>query len=211
MITTKHIKQIIKQNPSLVRLPYEERIKVRSYAHIAGKNKLSTEAKTAFKNPEEEKIHNIHAQLITDFNLIYKNPIEIRLYSIGTLFTKSNKNSYNITNNKNYNLEDKSQQVRFEKFPKQIKNDLHIIKNSSKYFCDNNVKKKIESTEEYKAMFNKVMEELKTSNIQVRLADISNAVELSETGYNVLINLKEPKDKSSLMTKLEINKEHGVH
>lgn len=149
---------------------------------------------------------NYHAQYITDFNIIYENPEDIKLYSIATLHTSPVKKSYTISSNENYKFENKPQQIQFHKQHVQIKDKLHIIKNSKKYFEDSNVKENIEKLPEYKEMFDNVIGELKSQAIKFRIAQ--NTADFSITGFNIFLKKNPVIPKNDLLETLNIPQDH---
>ena len=72
-------------------------------------------------------------QLITDFNLIYKNIEQIKLYSIRSLHTKPTENFYPISENENYRFEHKNQYITFFRKIYIVDHKLHFLKDSKKY------------------------------------------------------------------------------
>jgi hypothetical protein len=127
---------VFKTSSRIVNQNLQNTTNTRAYAGFAGKSKLGTK----FLNKEETVI-NSHQQYITDFSIIYENPKDIQLYQIGTLFTNPNKNSYNVSNEKNYKFEDKTQQIKFFDKVIPVNANVHIVKNSMKYFDNSEIKK----------------------------------------------------------------------
>lgn len=153
------------------------------YASLAGRSTIPKE-QNIFTKEELKHLINNHIQLITDFNLIYEDPTQIKLYQIGTLFTKPIKGSYNVSKVKNYTLEEKPQELKFFKNVIPVKYDLHVIAKSKEYFQHKETRKIIEETIEYKEMFNKVLKKFKLKNIKVRPA--LNEEEMISTGLEIL-------------------------
>ena len=179
-----------------------EMIRERSFAAIAGKSKFP---KTFLEQQTKKDIQteiNPHAQYITDFNLIYENPKDIQLFSIGSLHTNPVPNSHKISEEQNYKQENKTQQIKFFKTPVKIIADIQIVKDSKKYFDDVTIKETIENTIVYKALFNDVLKELQAKAIKVKIAETSE--ELKQTGFHVLVDLNPLQDRNTLFETLSI-------
>jgi hypothetical protein len=200
---TKPIKNSVGGNlrSTYKEMPRED--KVRNYAGVAGKTKFSTDQSIEFSTKIKRSLINNHAQLITDFDLIYENPDNIRVYAIGTLHTKPHNYSVEISKVQNYSLENKTQQIRFFTKPKQIKNDIYLLEKSKRYFSDINIKSRIESSQEYKELFGIVLKELSDLNIKVR--SITKEDNIESTGLNVLLNCIKTKE-NNIMALLCFNK-----
>lgn len=213
MFTSKHLGQrLIKtniqklaENPNLLK-PYVNELdnKERHYACFAGKGKSTSNQTKIFSSVEQKELVNAHAQLVTDFNLIYDNPKEIRLYAIGTMITKPIGGSTELSPGQNYKFENKSQQVKFFNKPIEIQDKVYIIKKSRNYFDEPSIKKKLESADEYKVLFSHVLKELKVSQIKVRLAKDND--DILKTGYNVLLNTENIDNKNNFLDILILNK-----
>jgi hypothetical protein len=105
----------------------------------------------------------------------------------------------------NYRFEKKTQYIVYVKKPIPVEKELHIVKKSKKYFDQQEVKENIENTNEYKNLFNEVLNELKSKNITVRLPNTKEDENL--TGYNVLLNKLSLKEKNEYMETLPITNE----
>ena len=171
----------------------------RGYAAVAGKYKYIPPNNYEF----DKHLINQHAQYITDFNIIYENPKDIQLFSIGTLHTTPEKNSSTISYTQNYRFQNKPQQIQYHQKPLHITDKLNIIKNSKKYFDDIKVKENIEKVPQYKAMFTNVMEELKAKGIKFRIAQ--NREDFSLTGFNVFLKMHLVIPKNDLLETLDIS------
>jgi hypothetical protein len=175
------------------------------YAAVVAKSKIEEQDKDPNKMIQK-KLHNIHAQLITDFNVIYDNPKQIRLFQIATLHTKSSCKSHNLSDAKNYREQEAPQKITFFPKPLLIKDKLHFVKNSDNYFNKKDIKNVLESNEEYKKLFNKVLDELKSKQIGHRIATIEKDYLL--TGFNILVSSQNNNyDKNTYMQILNINHE----
>lgn len=76
---------------------------------------------------------NGHVQLITDFNLIYENPNNTKLYQIGTLFTKPTSTFFTLLQTENYNTENKTQRWGVFEEAILVENKLYFVKSSRVY------------------------------------------------------------------------------
>ena len=188
---------IFKTSSRMINQNLQNITNTRAYAGFAGKSKLGTK----FINKEETVI-NSHQQYITDFSIIYENPNDIQLYQIGTLFTNPNKNSYNVSNEKNYKFEDKTQQIKFFDKVIPVNANVHIVKNSMKYFDNSEIKQNVENNDTYKKLFNQVLEELKAKGIKYKIAETSE--DFQQTGFNILKNLNPTLEKNSLLETLHL-------
>ena len=178
-------------NMRIVRPAIYNTLESRQYASFCGKSKIPKEYDNFDKDTKQNLIAN-HFQLITDFNLIYENPEDIRLYQIGTLFTNPRKTSYTLSKIENYKAENKPQEIQFLHKPIPVIGTAFKANDSEVYFNKAEIKNKIEDHTAYKKLFDVVMKELKESNITVREA-LSHEEQF--TGYHILLNQKNVIDK----------------
>src|ERR1700761_1705967 len=151
---------------------------IRPYASRAGKTKMTKEDIKEYSKEEVNNI-NIHAQFVTDFNLIYEKEGEERLFATAFLHTNKTKDSFQISNNQNYSFENKSQNITFLKKPIEVTNDIHVFKKSEEYFNKPETKKDIEDMPQYIKMKDKVIAELKELEIAVREAKTEEEMDLT--------------------------------
>jgi len=151
---------------------------IRPYASRAGKTKMTKEDIKEYSKEEVNNI-NIHAQFVTDFNLIYEKEGEERLFVTAFLHTNKTKDSFQISNNQNYSFENKSQNITFLKKPIEVTNDIHVFKKSEEYFNKPETKKDIEDMPQYIKMKDKVIAELKELEIAVREARTPEEMDLT--------------------------------
>ena len=171
----------------------------RTFASIAGKYK---QKEFVENNAFIKKVYNNHAQYITDFNLIYEDPKDIRLYSIASLHTQPVKESHTISTNQNYKFEAKPQEIQFHKSPTWVKNDLHIVKDSQQYFDNPDIKKNVEKFAEYKYLYDQVIKELNEKSIKYRVAQ--SPEDHTQTGFNVFVNTYKLSSTNKLLDKLTL-------
>ena len=181
----------------------------RTYAASAGKFKFSKEQTNDFSKQIKKDLINNHSQFITDFNIIYENPDNINLYAIASLHTKSTITSHKISSSQNYNFENKPQEIQFHEKSAVVTGNLHLVKNSKKYFDNTEIKKNIENTQEYKKLFDNVIQELQAKGIKYRVAE--NDQDNSLTGFNVLLKRNILSNTNELLETLKINKQHDEH
>lgn len=191
-------------NIRVLRPALHNAIKQREYAAIAGKSKIPKEHNTFDKSTWRNLMAN-HIQLITDFNLIYENPKDIRLYQIGTLITRPNKTSYNISQTENFMGKSSSQDLDLLSKPILVTNTIFKVEGSDYYFNQSEIKARIEENSQYKEMFNNVLAELKEKNIGVKVA---NKLEEKLTGYHILAKTMASSDgkSNSYLQELPITK-----
>ena len=179
----------------------------RIYASVSGKSRLDD--RNIFDKKTAKELINNHAQLCTDFNIIYSNLDDIRVYSLGTLITKPVLGkSFTISKSKNYLQEKKTQEIIFFKKPLLVKNNLHVIKKSKEYFENNTIRDVLESTKDYKMLFDQVIEELNSKNIKYKLAVTEE--EKTLTGLNILLKSFDFQEKDNYMQTLLIKKNDEV-
>ena len=179
---------MFKSNPAknLISKSVETKMLQSTYASAGGKSKIPDEYNSIFSDKEKKYKINNHVQYITDFNIIYSNPQQIRLYQIANLYTKCTQKSYEISEKQNYRLEMASQNIEFFTVPIRIKAKAYLVHNSNKYFEQKAIQKSIEDKKEYQILYNKVLEELKKDNISFRIAETEEHLQL--TGLKFLQN-----------------------
>src|ERR1700761_1169603 len=150
----------------------------RPYAATAGKFEI-TKTELEDYTKQEKTIFNIHAQYITDFNLIYEKEGEERLFATAFLHTNKTKDSFQISNSQNYSFENKPQNITFLNKPIEVTNDIHVFKKSEEYFNKPETKKDIEDMPQYIKMKDKVIAELKELEIAVREARTPEEMDLT--------------------------------
>lgn len=154
------------------------KIEHKFYANLAAKHKYKENELEIYSEKEIQRILNKHLQLVTDFNLIYTNPSEIKLYSIGTLHTNYEKGSYCISKLQNYSLRDKPQHIKFYQKPIEVKTNLYIMNKSYQYFKDNEIKNKVEALSQYKQAYTCVIGELNSLGISIKKLIVKQSLNL---------------------------------
>ena len=155
----------------------------RPYAQYAIKFKFDKETMKEFSKEEMNNL-NIHAQYVTDFNLIYEKEGEERVYVTAFLHTNKTKESFQISSDQNYSFENKPQNITFLKKPIEVTNDIHIFKKSNEFLDKPENKAIIESNDQHILLFQKVLDELNGLNITTRKAETPEEMDL--TALNVL-------------------------
>ena len=150
----------------------------RPYAAGAGKFRVAQDDKKEYTKEEMNNI-NIHAQYITDFNLIYEKDGEERLFAIAFLHTSKTKESHQISDHTNYSFKTGTQNITFLKKAIDVPYEFHVFNKSEEYFKKPDVKKFIEGLDEHKLHFKEVLKELQDLNISVREAKTPEEMDMT--------------------------------
>jgi len=157
---------------------------IRNYASFSGKGHIPKEYDTFDKHTKKTLLNN-HYQLITDFGIVYKDPKEIQVYQIGTLFTKPTKESLTLSTTLNYRLQPSTQQITFVVKPIPITTETFMIyRQSESFFKIPEVERILHESPHYIVLGEQVKKYLDSQDIGYYLATDKDQ---HLTGLNVLI------------------------
>lgn len=168
-----------------------------TYATFAGKAKLNKSIVD-----EDRALINPHAQCLTDFDLVYANPKDIKIYAIGSLITASSpeKKSIELSNTINYTQEKSSQNMVFLDKPLEIRRKFVLFNKSKEYFDTRSIQYNLKESPVYKNFKEQVIKDLTSRNIM--FYEATTEEDFGNTGFNALVKQQDITEDGLLSTKI---------